>query len=665
MNCHASPTETIIGTIDAPAGTSIAPILILAGQPNVGKSVLFKRMTGQYVTVSNYAGTTVEVARGKAAFGDRRTLVVDAPGINSLQSAAADENVTRDLLLERRAHAVVQVADAKNLSRALFLTLQFAELDIPLVLDLNMEDEARRRGISIDTPRLAELLGIDVVSTVATSGIGVDNLVSRLSASRVPILQVGYSAEIERAVGAIEALLPAELSGKRWHALALLGRDSQLEKELALGPDHLEIIERIRTFAQEGERKSLAQAITEQRWRAIARIAGEVYIRSSATRGERLAWGERLGRFALHPVGGWAVLAFVLFAVYKLVGEFGAGTLVDLLEGTVFGQWINPAIVSLLSWAGSPDYVTNFLMGDYGLLTVGLTYGIGIVLPIVTTFFLAFGVLEDSGYLPRLSVLLNRSFKLIGLNGKAVLPMVLGLGCVTMATMTTRILGTRKERVIATLLLALSIPCSAQLGVVLAMVGWLTPAGIAIWASVVVGVLLLVGWLASKMVPGERSDFVMELPPMRLPQADNLLIKTLARLEWYLKEVIPLFLVATVVLFVLSKTGALGAIEALAKPVVSDWLGLPPETAGIFLMGFLRRDYGATGLFDMARQGLLSSDQILVSLVVITLFVPCVATVFMIVKEHGWKTAAAIAIFVFPFAFLVGGVVRFLLSLGL
>lgn len=653
MNCHG---ETTCTTNLIAAGT---PQVMLVGQPNVGKSVLFKRLTGQYVTVSNYPGTTVEVVRGKAVVGDRRVDVLDAPGINSLQPLAADEGVTRSLLLERKAEAVVQVADAKNLSRALFLTLQLAELGMPLVLDLNMVDEAQRRGVRVDAGRLGDLLGIEVVSTVATKGRGVETLLSSLHSPRVPTMQVTYTPEIERAVAAIESLLPPRLRGKRWHALALLAHDPQLERELDISEARLIAIERIRAHCQVGQRRPLRQVITQQRWQAIAAISEQVYTQQE---GARISWGERLAWWAVHPVLGWPILGVVLFLLYKFVGEFGAGTLVGLLEDTLFGQWINPTISGFLRWLAAPSFVQEFLVGEYGLITVGLAYGIGIVLPIVATFFLAFGVLEDSGYLPRLAVMLNRSFQLIGLNGKAVLPMVLGLGCVTMATMTTRILGTRKERVMTTLLLALSVPCSAQLGVVLAMVGWLNPGGVFIWAGVVLGVMLLVGWLASRLVPGERSDFVMELPPLRVPQLDNLLVKTLARLEWYLKEVIPLFLIATVALFVLAKTGALAVVEGAIKPLVAGWLGLPEETAGFFLVGFLRRDYGATGIFDMARQGLLSPDQILLSLVVLTLFVPCVAAVMMMVKEHGLKTAAAIVAFVFPFAFLVGGLVRLLVG---
>lgn len=340
------------------------------------------------------------------------------------------------------------------------------------------------------------------------------------------------------------------------------------------------------------------------------------------------------------------------------MGEFGAGTLVNLIERTVLGQWVIPTLASGFDALVPVQFAHDLLFGDFGVVTMGLGYGFGIVLPIVSTFFLAFGLLEDSGYLPRLAVMVNRAFKTIGLNGKAVLPLVLGLGCVTMATMTTRILSTRKERLIATLLLALSIPCSAQLGVILAMVGWLTPGAVLVWAGVVLGVMLLVGWLASKAIPGERSDLILEMPPLRLPQIDNIVMKTVARVEWYLKEVIPLFVLATGLLFVLSKTGLLGSIEHLASPLVSGWLGLPPETTGIFLVGFLRRDYGAAGLFSLALRGLLTPHQVLVSLVVITLFVPCIATVMMIVKEQGGRKALAIVGFVFPFAFLVGGLVH-------
>ena len=296
---------------------------------------------------------------------------------------------------------------------------------------------------------------------------------------------------------------------------------------------------------------------------------------------------------------------------------------------------------------------------------MALTYAIAIVLPIVGTFFVAFAILEDSGYLPRLAVMLDRLFRVVGLNGKAVLPMVLGLGCDTMATVTTRILETRKERILATFLLALGIPCSAPLGVVLAMlskVGFLL--GL-VWVGAVLLTMLAAGFIGSKVLPGERADFLMELPPIRRPQIVNVLLKTSARLEWYLKEAVPLFALGTLVLFVVAESGALEWVWRAGEPVVVNLLGLPSEAAEAFLIGFLRRDFGATRLFDMATQGALTHAQMVVAMVTITLFVPCIANGFMIWKERGWRTAAAVVGVVFVLACAVGGAVHaFLAAVG-
>jgi ferrous iron transport protein B len=293
---------------------------------------------------------------------------------------------------------------------------------------------------------------------------------------------------------------------------------------------------------------------------------------------------------------------------------------------------------------------------------MGMTYALALILPIVTTFFLAFGVLEDSGYLPRLAVLVHRLFRAIGLNGRAVLPMVLGLGCVTMATVTTRVLETRRDRLLAILLLSLAIPCSAQLGVVMGMLAGVSFSAMLIWAAVVLAVLFGVGWLAARLVPGERSMLMVELPPLRLPLVSNVVIKTGARVEWYLKEVVPFFLVGTFIVFVLDQLGVLTWLASLGQPLVTGWLGLPPEAGLAFLMGFFRRDFGATGLFVLGSQGLLTPVQTVVAMVTITLFIPCIAAVLMISRERGWRTALAMMAIVFPLAFLVGGVLRIVLT---
>jgi ferrous iron transport protein B len=373
----------------------------------------------------------------------------------------------------------------------------------------------------------------------------------------------------------------------------------------------------------------------------------------------------------------------VLFACYEFVGVFGAKTAVDFLENAVFYDrlvpWVDAAIRWLVPWKGVAEFLvgpagvpfrehSGFLVGKYGVFSMGLSYGMAIVLPIVTTFFIAFSILEDSGYLPRLAVMVNKIFKRMGLNGKAVLPMVLGLGCDTMATMTARIMETRKERVIVTLLLALAVPCSAQLAVILAMVAGMSAAATAWFAGSLILTLVLVGWLAARVIPGRGSDFVLELPPLRIPQAGNVAVKTLARIEWYLREALPLFVLGTLILWGLDRLHLISALERAAAPVVVGVLQLPKETAMAFILGFLRRDYAAAGLFvryePFMKAGTMTREmqiEVTVALVTITLFIPCIANFFMILKERGWKTGVAIAAFILPFSFAVGAGVNVLM----
>jgi ferrous iron transport protein B len=646
MNCH-SPAAALL-TADRP--------VILVGNPNVGKSAIFAGFTGRRVDISNYPGTTVEVARGRLQIGDAETSLVDTPGVQSLVAASADERVTRDVLLGEPVWAVIQVADAKNLRRALNLTFQLAEHELPFVLALNMADEAEKLGIRVNAARLAQILGADVVPTVAIAGRGLDELRARLAAPRPVAYRIRYDGVIEAAINEIVALLPADWPGRRGLALMLLGGEAEALRQKALPEATMAAIQAIVSATAAAYDQPLGYIITRQRLTCSDCILAEVW------RGEKnrpASWAERIGSLAVHPLWGWPFMALILVALYYFVGHFGAGVLVGFLEEVVFGQWINPLATRLAEAIPIP-LIRDFLVGEFGLITMALAYGIAIVLPIVFTFFLAFSVLEDSGYLARLAVMANRPFKAMGLNGKAVLPMVLGLGCDTMATLTTRILETRKERIQVTLLLALGVPCSAQLGVLLGMVAILSASAVGLWLGVVLATLFVVGWLAARLLPGRSSDFIVELPPIRQPQLGNIVVKTVARIEWYLKEVLPLFALGTTLLFVADKAGLLQLVERAGAPFVGGFLGLPAETAGVFLIGFLRRDFGAAGLFTMARDGLLSANQLIISLVVITLFIPCIANVLMIVREHGRRTAFWVAAFVFPFAFSVGGLLNWL-----
>jgi ferrous iron transport protein B len=247
----------------------------------------------------------------------------------------------------------------------------------------------------------------------------------------------------------------------------------------------------------------------------------------------------------------------------------------------------------------------------------------------------------------------------MGLNGKAVLPMVLGLGCDTMATMTTRILGTPKERLIAITLLALGVPCSAQLATIMGILGGISVYALLTLFTVVLGEMFVVGYLAAKVLKGERSEFILELPPLRWPRAKNLLIKTGLRVRWYLKEAVPLFLYGTIFLFLADRVGALAWLTRMGQPLVRGLLGLPSEMAGIFIMGFLRRDYGAAGLFSLAANGKLTGVQAVVALTVMTLFVPCVANFLVIIKERGSRTGLAILGIITPLAIFTGAALNY------
>ncbi|MDD4183336.1 MAG: ferrous iron transporter B [Candidatus Omnitrophica bacterium] len=573
--------------------------IVLVGNANVGKSVIFNALTKSYVTVSNYPGTTVDISKGITKLGAQPFTVYDTPGINSLIVHSEDEKVTRDILSKSDIACVVQVADSKNLKRSLVLTLELLELGLPLVLNLNMSDEARGRGISIDVKKLSQKLGIDIIETVAVTGEGVPKLKEAiLKAKAAHPLKVSATASFDE--------------------IASLRKKNQKIEELL---------------------------------RDVLRIS----------KPKAKSISEFVGSLTVGPITGIPILIVVLFAMYLFVGRLAAVWGVDFFENTIFGSYINPFLSNIIDRFIPVPVVKEFLMGQYGIISMAVTYAFAIIFPIVTAFFLFFGILEDSGYLPRLSVLSDKVFRIIGLNGRAILPMVLGLGCGTMATLTSRILETKKERILVSIILTLAIPCSAQLGVIMAMLSQFSLRAFLLWFSTILFAIVTIGFLSSKLVPGKRSPFIQELPPMRFPQIINIIVKTGARLKWYLKEAVPLFILGTSVLFVSDKIGLLNLIERVLSPLIVAWLHLPKETTAAFIIGFLRRDYGAAGLYQLARAGALDKIQIFVSLIVITLFVPCIAQFFVTVKERGMKVALMIAGFVFLFAFLAGGIIDHLL----
>jgi ferrous iron transport protein B len=656
-SCHGGPQ----------ADTRGLPLVAIVGSPNVGKSVLFNALTGAYVTVSNYPGTTVEVSRGKGRLEGMEVGVVDTPGMYRLLPITEEERVARRILLHERPNVVIHVVDVKNLERMLPMTLQLIEASLPVVLDLNLMDEADRLGVQVDREALAQALGIPVAATALALGRGtqqVKDLVVQQArggahacchAPATPRV-VQYQPAVEGALAAIAASLQGTYQlSMRTVALLYLQGDEEVHDLVREGEgERADEIEAIAAEARAGYSQPLSYVIARDQ-----REAAQCILHPVLSLPERRVSGfaERLSAAMMRPLTGVPLLLLAMYALYQFVGVLGAQTLVGFLEEDVFGTYVNPWVDRFLALAIPWPVVRDLFGGQYGVITLGVRYAVAIILPIVGTFFIAFSIIEDSGYLPRLAMLIDRVFKRIGLNGRAVIPMVLGFGCDTMATIVTRTLETRRERLLANFLLALAIPCSAQLGVMLGLLAG-RPDLLLYWAAIMVGVFLLVGLLAARLMPGQGPSFYMELPPLRLPTLSNVVVKTYTRMEWYFREIFPLFIIASVVIWLGRLTGLFDVAVNALVPLVR-WLGLPDQSAVAFLFGFFRRDYGAAGLYDLRAS--MTGVQVLVATTTMTLFVPCIAQFSVTLKERGWKAALAMSAFIFPFAFLMGGLLSHLL----
>ncbi len=627
--------------------------IILVGNPNVGKSVLFNALTGAYTTVSNYPGTSVEISRGHAELGGGRFAILDTPGMYSLLPITEEERVAREILLKERHHLIIHVIDARNLDRMLPMTLQLIEAGLPVMLVVNILDESERLGMSIDINLLQEKLGIPVIGAATARKRGLKEIREAISAFDGKRRAVfGYASDLERDILKVASLLHGDYSlHTRALALLLLQRDEEVAELVAAteGGGYAAIEAAVNAVVFE-RRSDLHLRISLERKRVCRGILDGVVQQEERS---GIPFGERLSGWMMNPWTGFPILLVALyFGLYQFVGNFGAGTIVDVLEGTLFEEIINPWVIAQANHFIPWYWLNELLVGEYGVFTLGVRYAVALVLPIVGTFFLAFSVIEDTGYFPRLAMLVDRIFKKIGLNGRAVIPMVLGFGCDTMATMVTRTLETVRERIIATVLLALAIPCSAQLGVILGLLSGV-PGALMVWTLAMTVIFLVIGFLAARVVPGELPMFYMEIPPLRLPQLSNVLVKTLTRMQWYFLEIFPLFIIASVILWAGKLTGALNGMVIWMRPVM-DLLGLPSEAASAFIFGFFRRDFGAAGLYDLQTSGLLTPVQLTVAAVTLTLFVPCVAQFLMMKKERGWKVSLGIFTFVSLLAFSSG-----------
>jgi ferrous iron transport protein B len=591
--------------------------IVLVGNPNVGKSVFFNALTGTYVDVSNFPGTTVELTRGKWGKAD----IVDSPGIYGVSSFNDEETVARDVILT--ADVVVNVVDAVHLERDLFLTLQLLDMGLPTVVALNMVDEARDQGLLVDRDLLEDLLGVPVVETVATAGEGFDDLEHAVLRARP-----GHAdPELER-----EIVLMASRVGARSEALLVLEGDEVVAERHGLDP-------------------GLGREVIYTRRRVrVNDICGHVVTETM----EGARFSARLSHWMLSPLTGIPMLLVLLWAMYTVLGQWVASDLVGITEGVIMNGYWTPFVQHIVGAVFAPgSALFVILAGQYGVLTMTPTYLFGVILPLVTGFYLLMSLLEDSGYLPRIAALADRGLTGMGLNGRAVIPLILGLGCVTMGTLTTRILGSKRERFIATALMAIAVPCSAQIAVIAALMAKVGAGYSMFYLGVLFAIFVAVGTVLAKVTPGESTSLLIDLPTLRLPRLDNVVRKTGVKVWGFMKEVTLFFAGGALLISVLQVTGALNWIVAVATPLTVGWLRLPPQAATAFVMGFVRRDFGATGFFNMN----LTPVQLLTGMITITLFVPCIASMMVILKERGWGYLIGLFVADIVLAFTLGGIV--------
>ncbi len=470
------------------------------------------------------------------------------------------------------------------------------------------------------------------------------------------ILTVEYETDIESALDRMEEYLQNDYQiSKRTIGLMLLQNDAEIH-ELVKNKEG-ERYQLIKSIVEDTKSKyshSMSYIITMIRQAYTHELLKDII---SISESQKVKFTERLSGLMMNPFSGIPILILVLIAMYYSVGVFGAGFLVDWLEGTFFGDaesgWIVPTITKFFEKIIPWKFLQDLFVHDYGIITLGIRYAIAIILPIVGIFFIVFSIIEDTGYMPRLAMLIDRVFKGIGLNGRAVIPMVLGLGCDTMATMVTRTLETTRERIIATFLLALGVPCAAQQAVFIGILSKNIPALI-IWAGVILFELLLAGYVASRILPGDKPSFYMELPPLRLPKFTNILTKTYSRMQWYFLEIVPLFIIASVLIWIGKLTKIFDFTIKALQPIVR-FIGLPNDVAEPILYGFFRRDYAAAALYDEVTGSVgLTGNQFLIAAVVLTLFLPCIAQFLVMIKERGLKTSLAMIVIILVLAFGTG-----------
>jgi len=642
-----------------PAGKSEF-VVALAGNANVGKSATFNQLTGVDQDIGNWPGKTVERAEGLLQHRGQRIRIIDLPGIYSITTLSTEEQISREFIAHDHPDVVVNVIDASALERNLFFTLQLTELESPMILAVNQMDLALKKGISIDLRKLSTLLGIPVVPTIATQGKGIaelsDAIVSAIATRPKPHL-LPYGKEVEDRIRKLMALLPAGSVSypTRWTAIKLLEADSDTIWEARKNAPAA--AEAALIFRQELEKihgEPAATILSNERYLVSEQLVAEVTV--IRTPGDHeVSLTEQIDRLALHPVMGYLLLILIIGGL--LIWTF------------IVGAWISDLLTAFLSGIAPVQPLVKGSITDivFNGAWTGLVAALTLILPYVIPFYLFLALIEDSGLLTRFSLMLDRGMHKMGLHGKAIIPLVLGFGCTVPACLSCRIIESPKQKFLAAFLVTL-VPCSARTIVILGVVALF----VNIWWALALYLfdfilIIVLGRLAFRLLPGESVGMIMEMPDYHVPTAPVVLGQTWQRTKSLIWIVLPAYIVGSIAITAAYAGGFLEPINTILSPITVLLLGLPALTGAVFVFGFIRKEMTILALAALFGTTIFSTIltpvQLIVFGLVAMLYAPCISTLLALSKEFGWKQAISIAVLETALAVFSGAIAFRLLSL--
>jgi len=629
--------------------------IALAGNANVGKSVIFNQLTGLHQHIGNWPGKTVEKAEGTLHFKGYTIDIIDLPGIYSLSTFSIEELISREYIATEKPELVINVVDASLLERNLFFTLQLLELETPLLIAVNQVDMAKKKGIIVDYEKAEKILGVPVVPTVAVSGKGIYHMLETAievieKKTKMEPLKPRYGQEIEERIedliillGKIQLRYPV-----RWVAIKLLEEDEEVEKEvLEVSPEIVATAEKLRDELEQLHGHSCPTVVTSERYQVASRVSGEI---QKITEPLKTPLREKLHRVTTHRILGFPIMLAAVLAVFVAIftfGDFTSALLGDFFFGLkpAFDSVLGTGIVGELIWGGVME---------------GIIGGITVALPYILPFYFILYLFEDSGYLSRVAFLMDNLMHKMGLHGKAFIPVMLSFGCNVPGCLGCRIMETARERLLTAFVVTL-VPCAATSVIILGLVG--AHVGIE-WALALYIINLIIifvlGRIAFKALPGEPTELIMEMSDYRVPHMRTVAKQTWFRLREFIVMAFPLIIAGSLVIKFAEVMNLLEPIANIMSPITVTWLGLPVMAGIALIFGILRKELTlimlATLFAPIPLANAMSSVQMIVFTLVAMLYIPCVATIGALVKEFGWKKALLITVFEIVFALLVGGI---------